>query len=108
MQNIYRHHSQKFDINADLIFTKMVSLDGYDAQPGDDVPKAVCSGHRSRIWWKSGVVALKHWNYETQQPIDPDEPKDLGGGWYLFPDGEKVHGNKALAAKLASLEVEIA
>ena len=34
---------------------------------------------------------------EPPAPEKPvaEEPKHTGGGWYLMPDGKKVHGRKA-------------
>lgn len=102
---IVRHWKQKFDANAPLIFLRATELEGGVVQAGGDVPESLRSqSARMKIWWNGNRVALKNWDYDKGEPaVAVDSYTDLGGAWFLFPDGEKVHGAKALEAKLASL-----
>ena len=106
MSRIVRHWKQKFDINAEFIFTRGTQLEEGLALVGDDVPEYLRSqGHRMKIWWDADRIALKNWDYEKGIPKEPEAPlyEKLGGAWFLFPDGTKAHGKKALEAKLAEL-----
>ena len=101
---IVRHWKQKFDEDAALIFIKRVQLDGSVAMPGDTVPEDLRSQrHRMKVWWRAGFVALKDWDYENGVPAEEPSYEDRGGGWYVFADGTKVHGKRALEAKLAEV-----
>ncbi len=105
MSRIVRHWKQKFDLNAPFIFTRGTQLEEGLALVGSDVPEYLRSqGHRMKIWWNANRIALKNWDYDKGIPKDAkDSYTKLGGAWFLFPDGEKVHGRKALEAKLAAL-----
>ena len=103
---IVRHWKQKFNPTADFIFMRGMQLEEGFALVGSDVPEYLRSqAHRMQIWWDANLIALKNWDYDKGVPTDPEAPayESLGGAWFLFPDGKKVHGKKALEAKLASL-----
>jgi len=105
---IVRHWKQEFDPAGPFIFTREMQLESGKVPAGSDVPEDLAAdGHRMKVWWKGGRIALKNWDYELGVPKAADEPlyEDRGGAWFLFKDGTKVHGKKALEAKLASLEV---
>lgn len=105
MSRIVRHWKQKFDPSASFIFTRGTKLEDGLALVGSTVPEYLrLKSHRMKIWWNANRIALRDWDYALGIPKEPELPYDsLGGAWFLFPDGEKVHGKKALEAKLASL-----
>lgn len=112
---IVKHWKQVFNPAGPFIFTRSMQLEEGRCSVGDDVPSYLSDNkHRMEIWWKADRIALKNWNYPEARPMTFDEVEardeanappyaNLGGAWFLFPDGEKVHGKKALEAKLATL-----
>lgn len=114
MSRIVRHWKQVFTPAGPFIFTRGTQLEEGFALVGSDVPGYLSDrGHRMKIWWNAGRIALKNWNYDEGRDMTPDEIskrdqpdyESRGGAWFIFPDGTKVHGKKALAAKLAELAV---
>jgi len=104
MARIVRHWKQKFDPSEPFIFTRDTQLEDGVVPAGEDVPEYLASqSHRMKIWWKSGRIALKNWDYDQGVPAQAKPYKELGGAWFLFPDGSKVHGKAQLEAKLAEL-----
>jgi len=112
---VIKHWKQVFDPNGPFIFTSSMQLEEGRCSVGDDVPDYLAQDrHRMSIWWKADRIALKNWDYDKGVPMTPlqvherDEAEaplyeDRGGAWFLFKDGTKVHGKKALEAKLATL-----
>ena len=103
---IVRHWKQKFAVEGPFIFTRSMQLEEGRCSVGDDVPDYLANDkHRMRMWWKADRIALKNWDYEKGIPLEaPELPYiELGGAWFLFPDGTKAHGKKQLEAKLATL-----
>jgi len=109
---IVKHWKQVFNENGPFIFTRSMQLEDGRCMVGDDVPSYLSDNkHRMKMWWQADRIALKNWSYPEARPMTKSEVEardvsvyaDLGGAWFLFPDGEKVHGKKALEAKLATL-----
>jgi len=101
-----RHWKEKFDPAGPFIFAKSVQLETGRAMVGDDVPdELAANGHRMQTWFRGGYISMKNFDHDAGHMVEP-EPlpyKELGGAWFLFPDGTKAHGKKQLEAKLASL-----
>lgn len=98
-----RHWKQQFDPAGPFVFAKRVRLETGMAEAGTDVPGDIAQNtHRMKTWFRGGFIAMKHFDHDEGRMAEPEAPayEDCGGGWYLFPDGTKVHGKKALAAKL--------
>ena len=97
------HWKQRFHVDGPFVFLRSVMLEEGRVQVGDPVPDYLAEDkHRMKMWFNGDIVGMAHWDYENGCPKAPAY-ESLGGAWFLFPDGEKVHGKKALEAKLATL-----
>jgi len=100
------HWKQRFCVDGPFVFLRSVMLEEGRVQVGDPVPDYLAENkHRMKMWFNGDIVGMAHWDYVNGVPkeAEPEAYVDCGGGWYLFPDGEKVHGKKALEGKLATL-----
>jgi hypothetical protein len=70
--------------------------------PGDDIE---ASGERVEELKKAGVIGSEiietDKEQEEQEESDESLLKSVGGGYYLLPDGQKVHGKKAALEALS-------
>lgn len=117
-----RHWKQRWDPDADLVFTKRLRL-GLDPEKpfvtaGDPVPKDRFSIHRLKVWWRAGYVQLADWlapderrRLQRQGKKLPTALRPTGRGWYelTMPDGSirKVRGFEAAKAEILAAELEL-
>lgn len=117
-----RHWKQRWDKNADFVWTRYTVYAGERCEPGNPIPDDLrAKPTKLRRFWESGRIELAEFeapNVATGQPEKPrldDLPEDviveqLGGSWFLVrtpvePDGVKVNGKRALAALLDNLRL---
>lgn len=103
------------------ILTDGVRLDGVDRTAGEivDLPQSLLA-----IWQEKGYCSLVKEELHSQQkdpaeppasseekselkePQEPPKPElnHVGGGYYLLPNGEKVHGKEAAIKAINALK----
>ena len=88
-----------------VLTLKPVRLNGKDESEGkvveipDDLAKIWCNPP-----WNLATTELQKPDPKPEPDQPEDEfPKHVGGGYYILPDGSKVHGKQAALDALAEL-----
>lgn len=72
MGRSFRHWKQRFDPNAEFVFTRRVRVGPKDAPwvPAGTVVDKVLHKRRLVTWWWAGLIAIKDWTPEKGRAID--------------------------------------
>jgi hypothetical protein len=89
-----RNWKERFDLEAEFVFTKSLRYgDGY-VYPGDRVPKEEIKAHRLRVWWNGGFISRAD---SATAPKREEIRVEQRGAWYrlTFPDGTQKNIRKS-------------
>tara|TARA_R110002167_G_scaffold143958_2_gene333680 strand:- start:34254 stop:34670 length:417 start_codon:yes stop_codon:yes gene_type:complete len=108
-----RHWKQRYDFDADLIFTRRMKLGICGVavvHPGDDVTdemKDALGRNRLKLWWESKRVALKDFDGDLGRVISREERIDREGLEARKAEQERLDVDHSLGGPSVPLEPEL-